>query len=455
MSGEQSNSLGDADNNKGTASLVVNVGLSFGVKAVSLLVSLIATPAYIAYFGNDELLGLWFTLLSVLTWILNCDMGIGNGLRNKLTEALADNDIDEGKRLVSSSYCFLVILSAIVCMAILLLSGYVPWNHLFNIEMSQIGSFELMSSIRVILLAIVVQFVLRLATSILYALQRSFMPALLNLFTNSILLVFVVSAHRMGMSGSLINLALVYFFAVNVPLLLATFYVFRELAPFLKPSLREVDYHTALNVIKLGAAFLWLQLMALLLNNTSSYLISILASNSDVVEYQIYFKVFTLASTLLGLATTPVWSAVTKAKGEGRYAWLMRLWIVLIFAAFAAFVLNGLLCTILQPIFDIWLGRGTRTASLTISAIFAVLGSLLAASNVVTSFANGLGELRLQGVLLTFGACLNIPMSIILVRLSGSYLGVLLANIAAYCPYVFIQGLSLHRYLRNSIEEQQ
>lgn len=31
---------------------------------------------------------MWFTILSVFAWILNCDLGIGHGVRNKLVATM-------------------------------------------------------------------------------------------------------------------------------------------------------------------------------------------------------------------------------------------------------------------------------------------------------------------------------------------------------------------------------
>ena len=64
-----------------------NVIGAFAVKGASLILSLFTMPAYMRFFEDEQILGVWFTLLSVLSWILNFDLGIGNGLRNNLTSA--------------------------------------------------------------------------------------------------------------------------------------------------------------------------------------------------------------------------------------------------------------------------------------------------------------------------------------------------------------------------------
>ncbi len=85
--------------------IVVNIIVgAFVIRGLALVVSLFTLPAYIRYFNNQSILGLWFTILSVLSWVLTFDLGIGNGLRNELVHATQVNDKDNVKQLVSSAY---------------------------------------------------------------------------------------------------------------------------------------------------------------------------------------------------------------------------------------------------------------------------------------------------------------------------------------------------------------
>lgn len=422
--------------------------LSFGVKGGSLIVGLLTTPVYIAYFDDNEVLGLWFTLLSVLTWILNCDLGIGNGLRNKLVEAIAEEDEARQRRLVSSSYAFLGAVAAVVMAVVLLAALFVDWGVVFNIGYDAIGREALLSSILVVLAAVCLQIILRLVASVLYALQLAFVPGILNLATNVLMLLYCVAAIVLGFDGSLFSMAAAYFFAVNVPLAVSTAYVFGRMAPGLRPRLGAVDWREAADVLKLGAAFLWLQFMAMLLNNTSSYLITILIGNEAVVEYQVYYRIFTLVSSFTLLCSTPIWSATTKAKAENDYRWVYRVFKLLSLLGVFLAVCEFALCIPLQFIFDIWLGEMTMQVSAAASLLFALYGSLSMWSYIVTCFANGLNELRLQTVLLTFGAIINIPLACIFSQVTGNYLSVVVANVVAYIPYLFGQTMWLVRYLR-------
>lgn len=73
---------------KRNSKAIKNVLFSFFLKGGSILTSLLIVPMTLSYLNSYEY-GVWLTLSSILSWIYILDIGLGNGLRNKLTEALA------------------------------------------------------------------------------------------------------------------------------------------------------------------------------------------------------------------------------------------------------------------------------------------------------------------------------------------------------------------------------
>lgn len=79
-------------------------------KGGTILISLILVPMTLSYLNPYEY-GIWLTLSSTLAWIYTFDIGLGNGLRNKLTEALALNDLKLARIYVSTSFFFVIGIS--------------------------------------------------------------------------------------------------------------------------------------------------------------------------------------------------------------------------------------------------------------------------------------------------------------------------------------------------------
>lgn len=95
---------------KRTNKALFNIASSFVIKGASILLSLLLVPITLDYLNPYEY-GIWLTLSSVLMWINYFDIGLGNGLRNKLSEALAVGDDNLARIYVSTS----LALSTILC----------------------------------------------------------------------------------------------------------------------------------------------------------------------------------------------------------------------------------------------------------------------------------------------------------------------------------------------------
>ena len=436
-----------------TGIVLRNALMATMVKGGSLFIALFTTPAYMHFFNNDEVLGVWFTLLSVLSWILNCDMGIGNGLRNHLVYAINEKDWDKAKKYISSSYLFLSGTGAIILLLVVVAGNFVNWNRIFNIQPELVDTDTMTKAIQILLASIVLQLILRLVTSILYALQEAFVPGLLNLLSNVIMLCFVLLSNMLGENNSLVTLATAYLVAVNMPLVIATLWVFICKLPEARPSLAFFRKDYAISILKVGTAFLWLQVIAMVVDNTNNYLIALFVGNSAVVEYQVYNKIFNLPMTMVMLVTTSLWSTITKAKAENDWKWIRESYSRYMKIAFSLGIVEFAVIIPLQWIFNFWLGDKTIQVNYGIAAIFALSGTIMSIRTILANYSNGLCELRVQTIYMTIGAVINIPLAYAFSRISGSYISIVLANIISMVPYCIAQMLWCQKYFKAKVEQ--
>lgn len=426
-----------------------NVLAAVVIRGLALCLSFFTMPAYMRFFRNETVLGLWFTVLSVLNWVLSFDFGIGNGLRNHLTKALAEGDLKNAKRYLSSAYG----ASGVVCLAsaVVCLPGiaYIDWNSVFQIERQVVSAHALSLTVKIVFISVELQLLLKLISSVLYAVQKSFIPELLSLATSAITLCLVAVLPPQANDENMVCMAAIHATAVLLPLLIATVVVFRgKKLRDARPSLRACGRKHTAEVLSLGGTFFFVQTAYMFIMNTNDYLITLFSDSAAVVEYQVYNRLFLLFGAAFSLAMAPVWSAVTKATAEKDFGWIQGLYKRLLKVSAVGAVLQFLMIPFLQTVVNIWLQEETVAIKPAYAVVFAALGGLMILNGVLSSFANGMGELETQTVCFAAGALIKVPLAWIMVDLFGSWIGVVTANMIALGIYCMSQPVVLSRRLR-------
>lgn len=430
-------------------SIFNNIIGAFTIKGLALILSLFTMPAYIRYFEDQQVLGLWFTMLSVLSWILTFDLGIGNGLRNHLVEPLVNRDNVKIKQYISSSYICIGIVVIVVMILSTSIFKHINWNLVFNIEEAIVSKEILNITVTLVFSGIMIQFLLKLITSILYAMQKSAITNLLSLLNSMIVLVYVLVSKPSTIESKLISLAIVHILSVNIPLLFTSIYIFKKDLKGCSPNIKFFKKEYAKNIMKLGGIFFWVQIMYMVLTTTNEFLITWLVDSSMVVEYQIYNKLFTLIGTFFALALTPIWSSVTKAIVEEDYKWIHKLVKKLKKFALYAVFLEFAMIPFLQLGINIWLGESSIQVNYIYALIFAISGSIFIWNGVISSIANGFGRLGTQLICFTIGVLIKIPLAIVLVNNLDSWIGIIISNIIAMSMYCIIQPIVINKLIRN------
>lgn len=422
---------------------------AFAIKGLALLVSLFTMPAYMRYFSDDSILGVWFTILSVLTWVLNFDLGIGNGLRNQLTLALAKKDYSLSRELISSAYWMIGIAVIVLLVLGNILVPFVNWNGVFNVPESMIPVNVLSQTVKYAFLGIMLQFFFRLISSIIYALQKSALNNMVALATSVLQLIFALVAPCRTPAENLKMFSIAYIFCANLPLVLVTIWIF--ICPLKKciPTIRYFKLDTARAVLSLGGIFFVCQILYMIIANTNEFFITQYTSPENVVEYQAYNKLFTLASTLFMLALTPIWSAVSKAIGENDYKWLKKLNRSIAKLAAIAIAAEFLIIPFLQILMNVWLGKETILVNYFYAFSFALYGSAMLYQSGVSTITNGTGRIKIQAICYAGGVIAKFIIIHVGIAITGSWIVVVLTNALILIPYCVIQQIALNKFLNS------
>jgi O-antigen/teichoic acid export membrane protein len=426
--------------------LANNLVGTYVVKGGSVVVSLLTMPAYMRYFADHTVLGVWFVLIAILQWVLTFDFGIGNGLRNLLVPVLATRNWARAQRFVSSAYALVGGLALALLVVGAVIVPRLDWTRLLGLGEGVVPPTVLAWSAAILFGGIVFQFFLRLVSSILLALERTALSNLLSLASSILILVFV-SVYPAGDVGeSLLTLTVANVVCINLPLAVATVVVFRTSLSDAGPRLSAMDRGDAWTVLRLGGKFFWIQLMLLVSSGTNEVLIAYWYGSGDVVEYQVYYRLFFLLVALFALVANPIWSAVAarSATGDLRSARSVLSGTLLIAILMAS--LNLLLLPFGQWVLDLWLHENSFRLDLWRSIAMIAFAAVTMSNMAVSAIANGLGLLRSQVWWFAAAALLKLPVSALFAGVFEDWLAVVLANALVLLPYTIAQLVVLKRF---------
>src|ERR1700761_6735066 len=80
-----------------------NIGVSFALRAISIVISFLIVPYSLNLLDTNKY-GIWLAISSTVSWISILDIGLANGLRNKVAEYIARQEFGEAKIAISSTY---------------------------------------------------------------------------------------------------------------------------------------------------------------------------------------------------------------------------------------------------------------------------------------------------------------------------------------------------------------
>ena len=420
----------------------LNTVLGLVIKGGGMLVSLLLVPLTIDYLSKDTY-GTWLTISSVVTMMTFLDIGIGNGLRNKFSEAVSKQDTALARAYVSTAYVVFSAIQLILLAVFLLVFRYVPWQRIFNTDIS---TNQLQLVVLLTVIAMAVKLVLDILSYILFALQEPSRTNLMTFLSNALVLIGTYGLMRFT-KGSLTYLAIVSAVSPILILAVGSFALYGSRLRLYKPAVHLADLKYAKSLLSLGYQFFVIQLAVIVIFYTDNLIITQLFGPAEVTTYNVAFRYFNAINTLFAIAIGPYWSAFTEAFMKNDAAWMKRtyhylqkLWLGLVLVVL-------LMILMADPIYSMWVGSRVTVPYL-LNVCMGIFIVVVCWNNITVVVMNGLGKVRLQLYYSLFSAVINIPMAVVFGRIlnMGSG-GVILATSVSLLIGSVLGGLQARKLI--------
>ena len=400
-------------------------------------------PLLLNYLEKEQY-GIWVTIFSLVNIVFFMDAGIGNGLKTKLSEALSLQNFKLAKNYISTGYISIFLISFVVLCTGVGCIFLINLQDLFN---TAIPESELKTVLFVTLFLVITSFVLNLYKSFYYANQQASKVELAMLIYQITVLASVILLLHF-FPRKLLFVALFYG-CLNIVIGIIFTILFFKKNKEIRPSIAYFSKEKVKDLMGLSLAFFGIQLCMIVIFTTDNLIISNLLGPSKVTNYDVVYKLFQAIITFFVIAQEPFWALYTDAFQKKDFSWIRKTIIRLnkLFILFV-FIIVGLFFAS-KPIIKIWTQRDLQIP-MSLILFMAIFVLIRVYGIIYMTFLNSIGKVKLQFWLYLFGAIINIPLSIYLVKtfdLGSS--GVILGTVFSILSLTLILPIQAFKILKN------
>lgn len=415
-----------------------------GVANLLILVSL-TLPAL-----QPERFGIWMSVASVANVLMFLDLGVGNGLVNRVARARAVESAHRLRQIVARGLLLLTAMGLVAGVALMALT------HLFSLDrLIRVSSDTLRAETRQTVDTFIGLFAIGLP---LFGVQRVFFG-----------LQHVWIVHLTRAAGYVVSPLFVYLLVqhdASIPWLLFATYGFQTLLPLallpllwrkLRPPRCEapdgphVSGRSDLrSLMGISSVFLALQIGSAIGWHSDALIAASVVGAAAVTPMVLVQRLFQFVTVPLSVVNTPLWVAYADAQARGdakflRQTLLRSMRWTLVYATVASVTL-GLLA---ERLIALWLGPG-QTVPTRLVVLFGIWVVLEALGHCISMYLNGRSLMKFQ-LIVTMAFCtVALPLKLWLPSTLGVD-GIVGATVVGYVLCIMLPyAVFLLRHLRGT-----
>ena len=423
--------------------VIRNISLNFVYKILGYIVSYVSIPVFLNFLG-DDLYGIWITILSVISWFTIFDVGLGNGLRNNLSESFSEKNYSKAKSLIITNYLLNSLMCLLFFVVIFFVVNSLDFIKLFSTDL--LSNDQLQNVFLLCSFLFLTNLVLKNINQLYYATEEPSYNGL-NILIFQLLALGVVVIISIFVSKNLILMVIIYNLSLIFSNLYFTFLFFKK-HPYLRPKFSDFNSVYCKPLLNLGFKFFLIQISGIILFSTDNLIVSYLFGPKYVTEYSLIRKYYMiLTSVHSGIILNSLWSSYTIAYNNGNTLWIKKVYKKNLLLLIPLLILFIFMFFFQKTFFGIWLGSNNVAVDGNLNLLWCVYSFAYAVNGVNVILLNGLNILKTQLILAVITAVINIPLSLFLGSIFASS-GVILATLICLLPGIIIFPVIIYNIMK-------
>jgi len=371
---------------------------SAGAKVVSISTALISVPLTLHYLGAERY-GMWMTISSFIAILSFADLGMGNGLLNRVAAAHGRGDRLAIRELVSSAFGVLTLIATMLMVAFFLSYQFVPWQKLFNVH-NDLAQSEAGPAMAVFAVCFAAAIPSSIVQKVQLGLQSGFVVSMWQCCGSLLALAGVIVATSLHLG--LPWLVLAFIGAPLIPATINSISFFLLSQRDIAPTAHAFSFTSARHIAQTGLLFLVLQVVAALSYSSDPLIISHVLGPSAVASYSVPERMFSVVGMIITMGLAPLWPAYGEAISREDHSWVRKTFFRSFITATTLAALGSLAVAVYGPtILRLWVGTAVHATPLLLIGL-AVWKTIEAGANSVAMFLNGAHVVRFQVIV---GTC--------------------------------------------------
>ena len=386
-----------------------NIVISVFLQGASMFISLVLLPLSLNFVSVEQY-GIWLTISSILMWSSNFDLGLGAGLKNSLGKALANENKEEAKQLISTAYLIMLLIMGTLSLIYFLVSDNINWVDIFNLNKQYADLIY--KTINIVAYFFLLRFVFQLVNVVMDSMQQLYLAKINNALSQFSILITILLLSYFT-EGNLFTLGVIFSIIPIIIFLISSIWLYSKYS-YLAPSLTHVRLHLVKDLYNIGFKFFFIQISMIFLFQTTNVIIIRYFGPDEVVQYSVAYNLFSMMTIAFSTISAPYWSAYINAWTLKDIEWIKKTNRTLIKIWLSIVIFSSVILVFSDQIYFFWLGRDLHipfNLSLTIFIYMCVFSF----SGIYNMFINGVGKLKLQIISLGISTVLYFPILLLFI----------------------------------------